>query len=106
MPVLSLPPPGGIPHGKAMTTVLTGQALNLVTSQAKESAAVSRFAEGGSWGFYALEREEVRVFFLIHDGKLVHWQSQGASVNRLVVGWKSPAVHCSGENSQLGPVRV
>lgn len=67
MPVFSLLRPVGIRNAKPMSTVQMKQALHFVTFQAKGFTAVDNYAEGESQGSYALEREEVRVFILIHD---------------------------------------
>lgn len=89
----SLLPPVGIIHGKRVTTVSTKQVLRLVTSQAQEviCAAVDTFYEGKIRGFYALEREEAMVLMLMHDWKLVLWQSQNASIN-MEHGWLKQVV--------------
>lgn len=87
MPGSSLPPPVGIMNGKPMTTVQAKQALNSVASQAKGYAAVNKCAEEKSQGSYALAREGVSVFILIHDRKFVPWQSQRAPVHLCVLGW-------------------
>lgn len=83
-------------HGKAETAVLAKQALNLISPRQRGT-----FAEGETRALY-MEREEVRVFTLVHDQRLV---LQGGHLHVWLVD-TSPVVPWSGESPLLGPVRV